>query len=116
MINAGSNKINLTIGATSIGGGYLWSPDSKKLLFIDTPPSPFPVAAEIYVIHADGSHLTRLSYTPSITQGLSVWDAVWSPDSSKIVFVRGDVWPYSPPDNYLLGFGIGDIYVAGVEE
>jgi len=38
---------------------------------------------QIYVMNADGSDVTRLSY-----QGGSAYDPVWSPDGTKLAFLR----------------------------
>jgi len=54
-----------------------WSPDRGRLAFTSDRDGP----AEIYVMNADGSNPTRLT-----TGGGA--QAAWSPDGSKIAFVR----------------------------
>lgn len=59
--------------------GPVWSPDGEKIAF----STGWGGHSEIYVINADGSDLTRVSYT------VSPWDhnPVWSPNSQKIAFL-----------------------------
>lgn len=67
-----------------------WSPDGTKIAFMSSGPD-----YEIYVINADGSDETRLTYSP----GEDGWPA-WSPDGKKIVFAseRDDCRLSSRPD------------------
>ncbi|MBK8783045.1 MAG: PD40 domain-containing protein [Anaerolineales bacterium] len=59
--------------------GPIWSSDGKKIAFT----TGWGGHSEIYVMNADGTELTRVSYT------VSPWDQnpVWSPDSQKIAFL-----------------------------
>jgi Tol biopolymer transport system component len=63
-----------------------WSPDGKKIAFLDDPTvRRSPLAKqnpEIYVVNADGTGLNRLTNN-------RVWDQVplWSPDGKMIAFV-----------------------------
>lgn len=84
----------------------IWSPDGSKLLFQADyaarsylPQSVSSVSPDFVVMNADGSQLTRLTFTPvmNITGA-----AAWAPDSHKIAYasnVTGDF----------------EIYVLGIE-
>jgi Tol biopolymer transport system component len=61
-----------------------WSPDGTRIAFVGWYPSPSRWAADLYVMYADGTRVTRL---------LSEQDALfaspsWSPDGTKIAFER----------------------------
>jgi dipeptidyl aminopeptidase/acylaminoacyl peptidase len=72
-----------------------WSPDGTKILFSSTrfdhsigqctpgDPYEFGCPTDIYVMGADGSNVTRLTDDP-----LPEFMPVWSPDGSRIAFVR----------------------------
>ena len=55
-----------------------WSPDGTKITFY----TYLDGNAEIYVMDADGSNLTRLTNAPTAD-----WFPSWSPDGQKIAFV-----------------------------
>lgn len=55
-----------------------WSPDGSKIVFYSTMDNDW----EVYSIHSDGSHLTRLTNNPGYDG-----EPTWSPDGSKIAFV-----------------------------
>ena len=70
-----------------------WSPDGTKIVF--------GTRSALYVVHPDGSHLTKI---PLATAGhADAFDAAWSPDGTKIVFSLG------------VGSGLADIYTANVD-
>jgi Tol biopolymer transport system component len=58
-----------------------WSPDGKRILFVDNFCGPCP-ASDIWVINVDGGNLTRLTNTPSEHE----FRPGWSPDGRKITF------------------------------
>jgi len=63
-----------------------WSPDGSKIAFNRQVLTVWPYGADIYVMNADGSAETSVT-----NNGLSgVWngDVDWSPDGSKIAFLR----------------------------
>ena len=53
-----------------------WSPDGSRISFSSNEGGTF----NVYVMRADGSHLTKLTNT-----GANVWTS-WSPDSKRIAF------------------------------
>jgi TolB protein len=70
-----------------------WSPDGTKILF--------GTRSALYVVHPDGSHLTKIRLA---TGGhANAFDAGWSPDGTKIVFSLG------------VGSGPSDIYTANTD-
>jgi len=69
-------------GACSAGGGLAWSPDGSMLAFHSRPGSGGSVPSGIYVVHADGSGLHRIT-------GDGVQPS-WSPDGKRIAFTRYD--------------------------
>lgn len=89
----GSDPIRLTDGANDSWPS--WSPDGSKIAFSSTRNDPtvegctpgFPhevgCPTDIYVMDADGANLTRLTDDPA-----DEFMPVWSPDGSRIAFVR----------------------------
>jgi Tol biopolymer transport system component len=86
----GTNLRQLTHGS---GSAYLpsWSPDGAKLVYSKESEIPdsggFTCCPEIYVIDADGTNETRLTYInePNDGNGNNV-GATFSPDGTKIAF------------------------------
>jgi WD40 repeat protein len=70
----------LTTGNDS---GASWSPDGSRIAFVRFGCS----SGGIYVMDADGGHVTRL--TTSTSQDGGDRDVHWSPDGRSIVFSRG---------------------------
>ena len=89
----GTNVARLTDGVNDSWAS--WSPDGTKILFSSTrfdhsieqcmpgDPYEFGCPTDIYVMGVDGSNVTRLTDDP-----LPEFMPVWSPDGSRIAFVR----------------------------
>jgi Tol biopolymer transport system component len=89
----GSDIVRLTDGVNDSWAS--WSPDGTKILFSSTrydpsigqctpgDPHEFGCPTDIYVMGADGWNVTRLTDDP-----LPEFMPVWSPDGSRIAFVR----------------------------
>src|SRR5205085_11881960 len=58
-----------------------WSPNSSRIVFQSDRDNSFSESYQIYVMNADGSGQTRLTYS-----GADDSLPVWSPDGSKIAF------------------------------
>ena len=63
-----------------------WSPDGRRIAFASTRDDPDPndnfIYSKIYVMNADGSGQTRLTYTSPFDYAPS-----WSPDGRRIAFI-----------------------------
>jgi Tol biopolymer transport system component len=64
-----------------------WSPDGQWIV-IDAYPNP-KAYGDIYILDADGGHLTNLTQNPAGQAGSA--DPAWSPDASKILFLDNRV-------------------------
>jgi TolB protein len=60
-----------------------WSPDGRWIAFDNSDAGPH----DLFVIHPDGTGLAQI--TSSEEDGLFSFGPVWSPDSTKLLFVRG---------------------------
>ena len=90
----GTNKTNLTNHGASYGAP-VWSPDGTRIAFTsdrdlrpallsaDTDPRRIfeRLEPEIYVMDADGTNQTRLTFNQDFDGGIS-----WSPDGSRLAF------------------------------
>lgn len=87
----GSNKMNLTGDSEAFDGRASWRPDGQKIVFMsnrETPENPTPPAFEgpdfeIFVMNADGSHPTQITFNELDDEA-----PAWSPNGKKIVFQR----------------------------
>ena len=66
----GRNPVNLTAGSPASDGNASWRPDGRKIVFTSdraTPGNPTPPGStgpdfEVFVMNADGSHPTQLTF------------------------------------------------------
>jgi Tol biopolymer transport system component len=80
---------------TDRGSDPAWSPDGGLIAFASYRDENGQLsygdivhpANELYVMHADGGHLTRLTHTKDINEA----SPSWSPDSRTIAYQRGKV-------------------------
>jgi TolB protein len=83
----GSGQTRLTFGRQTpifcCSNEVSWSPDGNKIAFASGELSPGNY--DIYVIHADGTGLTRLTTDPAFDDA-----PAWSPDGGEIAFTRGE--------------------------
>ena len=86
-----------------------WSPNGKKILF-NTWAEAYPgESANLYTMHADGTHLVALThYAGGTLQALA---AGWSPDGTQIVFRR---MKYSGTDTEVGGYFVLDLRTGHV--
>lgn len=101
MNHDGSNQIRLTYSFDYEYGLYnftnfspTWSPDGSKIAFASNRYGIY----EIYVMNADGSNQTRLTYNSAYDS-----DPAWSPDGSKIAFTSNR------------GYNNDEIYIINVD-
>jgi TolB protein len=91
LLEAGEPPVNLTNSPDFVDDDPDWSPDGTRILFtrhgVDDPHGN-SVTAEIHVMNADGSGLTRLTFNDEEERGPD-----WSPDGTRIAFAcrRGPV-------------------------
>jgi Tol biopolymer transport system component len=81
----GTNVRRLTNNA-DFDSAPSWSPDGRLVAFESAPgptllPGVEPAEKDVYVMHADGTHVRRLTDSPGLDEG-----PVWSPDGTKIAF------------------------------
>jgi Tol biopolymer transport system component len=77
----GSDKIQITNVDNGFERSPDWSPDGSRIVFASERDSDPDQVREIYVMNADGSDQTRLTFNGSFAAGPS-----WSPDGSTIAF------------------------------
>jgi Tol biopolymer transport system component len=90
MSPSGSNQVNLTANSDEDNLAN-WRADGRKLAFMsdrETPANPVPPGLagpdfEIFVMNADGSRLTQITFNE-----LDDENPAWSPDGKRIVFQR----------------------------
>ena len=76
-----------------------WSPDGQRIVFSserDRQPTPGYMPGFLYIVNADGSNLTRLTYEEG--EGTNDITPDWSPDGSRIAFHRNGSLAIANPD------------------
>jgi Tol biopolymer transport system component len=87
----GRHPVNLTADSPAFDGQASWRPDGRKIAFISdraTPSNPTPPGFpgpdfEIFVMDADGSNPTQITFNDRDDDG-----AAWSPDGRMLVVQR----------------------------
>jgi Tol biopolymer transport system component len=88
-----SEVFNLTDNdATSYDEDPVWSPDGKRLAFVARFATTFPQVVNIYTMEpeAPGQTFNGAVQVTHFTDYLSTDELAWSPDGSKLAFVRGN--------------------------
>lgn len=67
-----------------------WSTDGQQLIFLSAPVSD-AVIENLSIVNVDGRERQPLLDLPDTLPALYIIDMAWSPDSSQIAFVGGDV-------------------------
>jgi len=114
MSPTGRNPVNLTPSSPAFDQFPNWSADGRKIAFMSdraTPGNPTPPGFpgpdfEIFVMNADGSNVTQITFNE-----LDDEDPAWSPDGRRIVFQR-DLDPVRGQTNY----DIFTMKASGAEE
>lgn len=97
MDSDGGNKKRLTFNdSVELLAFNPWSPDGNKLLYVSNKSGNF----DLWMMNTDGSNkkqLTDDAHLENYLLGLVGWDAVWSYDGSRIVYVSAisendDIW------------------------
>jgi len=96
-----SDVFNLTDNdATSYDEDPVWSPDGKRVAFVARFTSQFPPQTNIYTMEpeAPGQTFNAAVQITHFTNGeVPTGSIAWSPDGSKLAFVRGVASPGSQP-------------------
>jgi Tol biopolymer transport system component len=86
VMNADGTNVRQLTSNADFDSAPSWSPDGKRILFERAPAGTFVPGTEaqekdIYVMHADGTHVRRLTDSPGIDEGPE-----FSPDGTKVAF------------------------------
>ncbi|MFA6112240.1 MAG: hypothetical protein WDA75_26065, partial [Candidatus Latescibacterota bacterium] len=111
-INADATGLRrLTQEGEPSGRGLYWSPDGAHIAFTVSGGSSFDpngARSSLYVMDAGGGNVRRLTH-PQAQDG----DVCWSPDGSRIAFVRSVVrWREQQSGGYSIDSSYSDIYTV----
>ncbi len=86
VMNADGTNVRQLTSNADFDSAPSWSPDGKRILFERAPAGTFTPGTEaqekdLYVMHADGTHVRRLTDSPGLDEGPE-----FSPDGTKIAF------------------------------
>lgn len=98
----GRHPVNLTAGSPGSDGNASWRPDGRKIVFTSDRPTsgnPTPPGAagpdfEVFVMNADGSYPTQLTFNAYDDDGVR-----WSPDG-RLLLVQRDLDPVRGQSDY----------------
>jgi dipeptidyl aminopeptidase/acylaminoacyl peptidase len=86
-------------------GGARWSPDGSQVVYNATPADD-PDSQRLFIVNADGSGTRQVTSAPGVWFDI---DASWSPDGSRIAFIRyervGETWDVRPIGIYSVADG-----------
>lgn len=99
------------LSADSVGSGNrfpVWSVDGESIAYQGASPGGVPSTWQVFVVTADGTEHRRLTDPPATNQA-----PVWSPDGSRILFLRREAED-SPLDIWIMNAdGSGQMSLTG---
>ena len=100
VVNADGSGLRRITDAPGISGAGGWSPDGRRVVFAssrDQDPDGVSACGDLYLMDADGSHLTRLTDGPASDCGPS-----FTPDGRHILFSSDRANPGGDSDLYAM--------------
>jgi Tol biopolymer transport system component len=100
VVNADGSGLRRITDAAGISAAGGWSPDGRRVVFAssrDQDPDGVSACGDLYLVDADGSHLTRLSNGPASDCGPS-----FTPDGRHVLFFSDRADPGGDSDLYAM--------------
>ena len=100
VVNADGSGLRRITDAPGISGAGGWSPDGRRIVFDssrDQDPAGVSSCGDLFVMDADGSHLTRLTGGPASDCGPS-----FTPDGRHVLFFSDRADPGGDSDLYAM--------------